>query len=235
MARNRDPFTQALTSLRERIHSGILPGAAPVIVQDEAARLRLSTTPVREALARLSGEGLVERAASGGYVTLRLDASAARDRYAMQAHYVRIAVDANAQALGALRPPAPPFAAEAPLAAVDRLFAAIVCSAGNQVLWEAYRKVSGQLDLVRRVEGVLFDDLAVEATSLYAAYADAASPRFALALDRYHERRISAAGALAALVVGGVQTGPVEADADHVRGDQPASATSAGTRAQRRS
>lgn len=45
MARNRDPFTQALSSLRERIHSGALPAGAPVIVQDEAGRLRLSTTP----------------------------------------------------------------------------------------------------------------------------------------------------------------------------------------------
>lgn len=233
MARNRDPFTQALTSLRERIHSGTLAGGAPVIVQDEAARLRLSTTPVREALARLSGEGLVERAASGGYVTLRLDAAAARDRYAMQAHYVRIAVDANVRALGALRPPAPPFAADAPLAAVDRLFAAIVCSAGNQVLWEAYRKVSGQLALVRRIEGVLFDDLGDEAATLYAAYADETAPGFAAALGRYHERRIAAAAALVALVLGGAQTSPAAPDADKPRGDQPASVTSDGTRAHR--
>lgn len=235
MARNRDPFTQALTSLRERIHSGVLAGGAPVIVQDEAARLRLSTTPVREALARLSGEGLVERAASGGYVTLRLDAAAARDRYAMQAHYVRIAVEANVRALGSLRPPAPPFAADIPLAAVDRLFAAIVCSAGNQVLWEAYRKVNGQLDLVRRLEAVLFDDLGAEATALYAAYADDAAPGFGIALDRYHDRRIGAAGALAALVLSGDQTGRAAADADDARGDQRASDMSAGTRAHRRS
>lgn len=233
MARNRDPFTQALTSLRERIHSGILAGGAPVIVQDEAARLHLSTTPVREALARLSGEGLVERAASGGYVTLRLDAAAARDRYAMQAHYVRIAVEANVRALGSLRPPAPPFAADTPLAAVDRLFAAIVCSAGNQVLWEAYRKVSRQLDLIRRLEAVLFNDLSDEATALYSAYADQTAPGFAIALDRYYERRIGAAGALAALVLSDAQSGPTAPDADDARGDQPAPTKSVGTRAHR--
>jgi DNA-binding FadR family transcriptional regulator len=202
MARNRDPFTQALSSLRERIHSGTLAGGSPVIVQDEAQRLRLSTTPVREALARLSGEGLVERASSGGYVTLRLDAAAARDRWTMHGHYVRIAVELNGRALGGLRPPAPPFEPSRPVAAANRLFAAIVCSAGNPVLWEAFQKVSGQLDLVRRHETALFDDLDEEATGLYAAYAAEVAPGFATTVERYHDRRIGAAGALAALVFG---------------------------------
>lgn len=207
MARNRDPFTQALASLRERIHSGALAGGAQVIVQDEAIRLRLSTTPVREALARLSGEGLVERAASGGYVTVRLDATAARDRWAMHGHYVRIAVELNGRALGSVRPPPPAFEPDHPIAAANRLFSAIVFSAGNHVLWDAYQKVSGQLDLVRRYEADLFDDLGEEALGLYTAYAEAAAPRLATTVARYHDRRISAAGALAALVFGGGSAG----------------------------
>ena len=208
MARNRDPFTQALSSLRERIHSGILAGGSPVIVQDEAERLRLSTTPVREALARLSGEGLVERAPSGGYVAVRLDATAARDRYTMQAHYVRIALELNHRALGPLRLPAPGFEAGRPAAAVDQLFAIIVRSAGNQVLWEAYRKVSGQLDLLRRLESHLFDDLSEEAAGLYAAWSEEPAPGFEAAATRYHDRRIGASGALAALVLVGARIGP---------------------------
>lgn len=203
MARNRDPFTQALASLRDRIQSGALPGGAQVIVQDEAERLRLSTTPVREALARLSGEGLVERAASGGYVTVRFDATAARDRWAMHAQYVMIAVDLNTRALGPRRPPAPPFEPDRPIVAANRLFSSLVCSAGNRVLWDAFRTVNGQLDLVRRYEAVLFDDLGDEAKSLYAAYSEAITPTFAEAVSRYHDRRMGAAGALAALVFGG--------------------------------
>lgn len=206
MARNRDPFTQALASLRDRIHSGALAGGAPVIVQDEAQRLRLSTTPVREALARLSGEGLVERAASGGYVTVRFDATATRDRWAMHAHYVMIAVELNARALGPRRPPAPPFEPDRPIASANRLFSSLICSAGNRVLWDAFLNVSGQLDLVRRYEAVLFDDLGDEARGLYAAYSGATRPEFAEAVGRYHDRRMGAAGALAALVFGG--TGP---------------------------
>lgn len=202
MARNRDPFTQALSSLRERIHSGALVGGSPVIVQDEAERLRLSTTPVREALARLSGEGLVERAPSGGYVAVRLDAPAARDRYTMQAHYVRIALELNRRALGLLRLPTPGFQVGQPAAAVDQLFSILLCCAGNRVLWEAYRRVRGQLDLLRRLEPRLFDDLEEEAAGLYAAWSEEAAPRFDSAVVRYHDRRIGASAALAALALG---------------------------------
>lgn len=209
MARNRDPFTQALSSLRERLHSGDLAAGAPVIVQDEAERLRLSTTPIREALARLSGEGLVERAPSGGYVTVRLDAAAARDRWEMHAHYLRIAVELNARALGARRPPAPPREPHRPVATTNRLFEAIVLSAGNRVLWDGFRRVSGQLDLVRRHEAALFDDLGDEAASLYDAYCQPGRSDFPAVLERYHGRRIGAAGALAALVFGGA--GPADA------------------------
>lgn len=206
MARNRDPFTQALSSLRERIHTGSLSGGAPIIVQDEAARLQLSTTPVREALARLSGEGLVERAPSGGYIATRLDATAARDRYAMHAHYVHIALDLTRNALGPLRPPVPRVIGHEPGLAVGRLFETLVCSAGNGVLWEAFERVCGQLDVLRRLEPRLFSDLDQEAADLYAAYADSAEARFQAAAARYHERRVGAAGALAALVCGGERT-----------------------------
>ncbi|WP_171982001.1 GntR family transcriptional regulator [Brevundimonas sp. LM2] len=199
MARNRDPFTQALSSLRDRIQSGALSGGRPVIVQDEAQRLRLSTTPVREALAHLSGEGLVERAASGGYVTLRLDATTARERYAMRGEYIRMALELNRAALGPLRPPAPAFDPAAPGPAVGRLFSMIVCSAGNQVLWSGFERISGQLARLGRLEPFLFDDVEAEALALQEAYVSAAAETFIEATRRFHARRISAAAALAAL------------------------------------
>lgn len=199
MARNRDPFTQALASLRGRIQSGHLHGGTQVIVQDEARRLQLSTTPIREALARLSGEGLVERAVSGGYVTTRLDATAARDRYAMRGEHIRIALGLNAAALGRIRPPAPAFDAAAPGPAVGRLFSTIVCSAGNQVLWTDFVRVTGQLKLLCRLEPSLFSDLETEASNLHAAYEEVESQQFTEAVARFHSRRISAAAALAAL------------------------------------
>lgn len=200
MARNRDPFIQALSSLRERIQSGDLPGGAQVIVQDEARRLGLSTTPVREALARLSGEGLVERAASGGYLSLRLDAAAVRERYAMRGEYIRIALELNSAALGSARPPASAFDSASPGTAVRRLFATIVCSAGNQVLWGSFNRTAGQLVILHRFEARLFDDIEHEARDLHGAYRTEAPEGFAQEVANYHRRRTSASAALAALV-----------------------------------
>jgi len=208
MARNRDPFTQALSSLRERIQSGQLAGGAPVIVQDEARRLNLSTTPVREALARLSGEGLVERAAAGGYVTLRLDATAVRDRYAVQDQFLHFALELTADALGSVRPPAPAFDPGSPGPAVGRLFARIVRSTGNHVLWTGFDRTASQLEVLMRFEAELFEDLVLEASSLYATYADAHGSGFAEAVKRFHVRRMAASGALSALAHGaGLPTG----------------------------
>ncbi len=69
MGRDRDPFDRALEALRQRVSQSIVPQGAPLAVNALAAELGVSSTPVREALARLAGEGLVIRTASG-YATL---------------------------------------------------------------------------------------------------------------------------------------------------------------------
>lgn len=172
-----------------------------MIVQDEAARLRLSTTPIREALAHLSGEGLVERATSGGYIASRFDAAAVGDRYAMQAFHVRMALELITSLQGAVRPPPPTREQTTPGHAVQRLFGTLVHSAGNEVLREGFQKVGGQLDLLRRHEPRLFDDLEAEAETLYRAYERPSLEGFGEAVFNYHRRRTSAAGALVVLIV----------------------------------
>lgn len=67
MARHRAPFTTALRTLTERVILGAFSPGKPIIILDEAHSLSLSTTPVREALAWLGGEGLIDRAPAGGY------------------------------------------------------------------------------------------------------------------------------------------------------------------------
>lgn len=62
-----DPFTRAYRWLRQDIASGTsLPGDQIVVIE-AARRLAISPTPVREALARLSGERLVEDRRRHGY------------------------------------------------------------------------------------------------------------------------------------------------------------------------
>lgn len=53
--RKHDPFTLALESLRARAEQGSFTPGAPVVIIEEARRLNLSATPVREALGWLCG------------------------------------------------------------------------------------------------------------------------------------------------------------------------------------
>ncbi|WP_052516809.1 MULTISPECIES: GntR family transcriptional regulator [Brevundimonas] len=67
--------------MREAAETGGYAPGRPIVIIDEARRLGLSTTPVREALAWLCGEGVIERGPAGGFLARRLDAGAVRDRY----------------------------------------------------------------------------------------------------------------------------------------------------------
>lgn len=82
MGRDRDPFDRALETLRARLtNGGPLQGEAlPVNVL--AAELGVSPTPVREALSRLAGEGLVART-SAGYTGLIHDAASLAELYGL--------------------------------------------------------------------------------------------------------------------------------------------------------
>lgn len=80
MTRNHDPFDLTLASLRQQVVSGRCRPGEPIVIQAEAQRLGVSTTPVREALSWLCGEGLVERARSGGYFAPALTTAILRDR-----------------------------------------------------------------------------------------------------------------------------------------------------------
>lgn len=71
--KTRDPFGQALEALRRVLGKGLAPGQR-LPIADVAADLRLSTSPVREALSRLCGEGLVDDRPGLGYFTRILPA-----------------------------------------------------------------------------------------------------------------------------------------------------------------
>ena len=57
----RDPYGVALGAMRQFAREGRFEPGDPLVVTDLAAEIGLSPTPVREALACLAGEGLIER------------------------------------------------------------------------------------------------------------------------------------------------------------------------------
>ncbi|MCP2256748.1 DNA-binding transcriptional regulator, GntR family [Streptoalloteichus tenebrarius] len=70
---------RALAEIREAIVDGTLPPGEPIKDVELAERLGLSRTPVREAIARLTDEGLVESKPHSYTRVTPLDVDAARD------------------------------------------------------------------------------------------------------------------------------------------------------------
>lgn len=75
---------QAAVAVREMVHDGVLLPGQPVRQSVIAQQLGVSRVPVREALKSLQAEGLVEPAASGGFVVVRLSADELAQVYLMR-------------------------------------------------------------------------------------------------------------------------------------------------------
>lgn len=190
MTRKRDPFLLALDSIRRLSEQGAYAPGSPVVIIEEARRLRLSTTPVREALAWLCGEGLIERAPSGGYLAPRMDAALVRDRFAFRLHCLMASLDL-AETVHDRDEPVPSCAAlERRLA---EYLARVVRGAGNQVLAEAFERVGRQLLPLAEAERRIVRDREAEAASILQLADAGAMPALRQALVAYHQRRMDAA------------------------------------------
>lgn len=193
MTRRRDPFPMALESLRSRAEVGVYVPGSPVVIMDEARRLNLSTTPVREALVWLCGYGLIERSPTGGFLAPRLDRAIIRDRYAFRLQCVvqslTGAVDSGSsdQELRGTHDAGPDLAGHM-LQAVKRT--------GNAALVDAYQRVCSQLIQLQAAEKRLFGDIVDEAGRIVLQFDQprgAADVSLVEALTAYHRRRIEAA------------------------------------------
>ena len=65
--KDRDPYHSALNALAGFAAAGRFGWGEPLVATALAEELRLSPTPVREALARLAGEGVIEHRPGRGY------------------------------------------------------------------------------------------------------------------------------------------------------------------------
>jgi len=183
----------ARESLRSRAEQGVYVPGSPVVIMDEARRLNLSTTPVREALVWLCGYGLVERSPTGGFLAPRLDRAIIRDRYAFRLQCVvqslTGAVDGGSsdQDLRGTHDAGPDLAGHM-LQAVKRT--------GNAALVDAYQRVCSQLIQLQAAEERLFGDIVEEAGRIVLQFDQpriTADVSLVEALATYHRRRIEAA------------------------------------------
>jgi hypothetical protein len=200
MAGRPEPFHLALISLRERLRDGAYPPGARITATDVADDLRLSATPVREALCRLAGEGLVEDRRGQGFFVRALPAADIADLYRLSLAHLLIALDPHRPQVR--RESAPQAMAPEPLApipAVERLFSVWLAQAASRSLAMAFHRVQVQLGPVRRAEPLVIDDMDAEAAALLGLEAADSSDRLP-ALRHFHARRIRLAERLSAVL-----------------------------------
>lgn len=186
VTRTRDPFGQALEAIRRACADGRYAPGRPVVISDEALALRLSTTPVREALCWLGGEGLVERGGAGGFFAPRLEAGVLAQRYGFR----RLCLLQTT-----MRMEGPPPPGLLPGTAADRLvpfWRWRLRSLGDVALLQAFDQVQGHLARFSAAERRLFNDVEAEAAALMEATPEQA-PALVVA---YHERRMALAPVL---------------------------------------
>jgi DNA-binding transcriptional MocR family regulator len=197
-----EPFHVALAAIRDRLQRGVLAPGARATAVDLADELGLSTTPVREALSRLAGEGLLEDRRGQGYFVRRLGAVDVADLYRRSLAHLLIALEPRRS--GRLPSPAAepteaaPQAAFDPVESVEDGFRRWVSATGSRLLIAAFRVVQIQLGPVRRVEAQVLHDLQAEALVLLDH--DISRGERLAALRQFHSVRIRDCDRLAALV-----------------------------------
>lgn len=204
MARDTgEPFHVALRHLRQMLQQGQLAPGDRITAVDLADKLRLSTTPVREALSRVAGEGLVEDRRGLGYFVPRLGALDIADLYRTSLAHLLIALDPQrperlAASPAALLSPQD----EHPVTLVEALFESWVAATGSSALVAAFRTVQVKLGPVRRLEAALFTDLAGEAESLRQLDESGGREERLARIRPFHAARIHEAERLAQLLAG---------------------------------
>lgn len=188
----RDPFGFALSVLRIRLRSGRLVQGEQLMARDLARELRLSPTPIREALARLAGEGLIEDRRPGGYFAWRLDTVDLIELNDLQAVYLRAALDASTPiSIDAADPH--PAECEDGLAQAESLLRGLVRRGQSQSLLRAHDLLADRLAPARRAEAEILRDADREWRDLAAALDARDATALGLWVVAYRQRRAAAA------------------------------------------
>jgi DNA-binding GntR family transcriptional regulator len=181
-------FERVYLELKRQLREGTRPPGTPLeptVIGDE---LSTSFTPVRDALHRLVGEGLVENPLHNGFAVPRPTEQALRDLYSWNGQIAALALSAQTQTM--LNGDAIVVEGD-PATGVEGLFAALAAETGNLEHGKAIASLNDRLAPYRRAEQVIFGDLVEEHTEIRAALEKGTSAARA-ALSRYHKRRIVA-------------------------------------------
>lgn len=180
---SRDPYGDALKAIRDLAAANRFGWGEPLVVKDLSEEIGYSHTPVREALACLAGEGLIERRRRRGYFFPALTAPDVTDLWVQWA-YVHAALQLHGPRPARLQKAA--GALEAPT--FDALLAAVVAGSGNAALTRAHQRLDERLGPVRRGAETLGPIWSPTAADLHAS-ARAGEDRLFLELFEAHHRQ----------------------------------------------
>jgi len=186
LVRDRDPFDRTLETLRQRLaRAGPLQGAA-LPIAGLAEELGVSTTPVREVLARLAGEGLVVRTPHG-YAALLHDPVRVAELYELAGVLVVAVVQARGADLTT-------FDQDNPLASAR--------GAANGALVRACARVEAQLAPLAAAEAKLFGAPALARGAGGQGRRELGKAGLARAVRRHFARRAAQSGRILAVALG---------------------------------
>jgi DNA-binding transcriptional regulator YhcF (GntR family) len=211
LAQNRDQFAYVVARLRERLRGGDYMLGEPLTVNDLARDFGASATPVREALARLAGEGLVEDRRGRGYFAWRMDVSDLTDLYHAQESLtltglsvlIRCTAEPAAPSFGRALPPS----TTATLLPVgegrvggpqfwETLTWRVTYEAGQRYLLGAQQRLADRLAPARRVEPMILPEEADTLNGLADHVNRRAWRSLSTDIRPFFIRRCAAAGAI---------------------------------------
>ncbi len=171
-----------------------------------ASEFHTSPTPVRFALYRLVGEGLLEDHARGGlHVPLPTEV-ALRDLYDWMQRLLLMACDIGvAPNLRRVAGPEPVPAEADVMEATWQLFDAIARMTAHLSLYRAVKQANDRLAPIRRIEPGLIEQVSEELAGLDRHWRHRDMPALESALRDYHERRKQLVPCIVAALSGGAE------------------------------
>lgn len=191
----RDPYGAAISAVRRIADAGRFSPGDAIVVTELAAEVGLSPTPVREALACLSGQGLVDRRPRRGYFFPALSGGEIIDLFELELAYLHAALTLYPRGLAPLRKAAMAIDPDDGPAA---LFEAVISSSGNAALAWAHKRLTDRLMAVLKLERTRRESDVVHVREMARAIIDGRIPALLRLLEDHHERRCARiAGVLA--------------------------------------
>lgn len=189
-------FERVYLELKRQLREGTRPPGAPLEPTAIGDELGTSFTPVRDALHRLVGEGLVENPRHNGFAVPHPTEQALRDLYAWNGELLAMMSGHTKHGPNADIVPQEPAGDFAGTTAA--LFFAIAAASGNREHIRAITQLNDRLAPYRRVEREVFLDAENELDGLDWLTKSSQHSVLSRAISRYHKRRAAAAPQLLA-------------------------------------